>query len=163
MYFPGSNSDLLLLLACLLQLYYHIGPGSKLIAGVIGIALSIFCSFKIDSLWPSDTTWQRISGSTVAQVKAGCLMATSHYLNKCWLLNSEVLWHSLESNSTVSAQDTLPYDGFKILLFKILPGHKEITWHGVYHTVVNPYPIALPYGHGMGIGNIGICLSIVHE
>ena len=29
---------------------------------------------------------------------ACCLMAPSHYLNQCWLLISDVLWHSLETN-----------------------------------------------------------------
>ena len=39
----------------------------------------------LNSLWPSDaTSWHR-SGSTWAQVMACCLMATSHYLNQCWL------------------------------------------------------------------------------
>ena len=33
------------------------------------------------------------SGSTLAQVMACCLTATSHYLNQCWLI-SEALWYS---------------------------------------------------------------------
>ena len=42
----------------------------------------------INSLWPSDTirchkTWL-----------PNLLMAPSHYLNQCWLIISEVLWHS---------------------------------------------------------------------
>ena len=35
---------------------------------------------------------------------ACCLTAPSHYLNQCWLLSSEVLWHSPESNFTASGQ-----------------------------------------------------------
>ena len=46
--------------------------------------------------------WHR-SGSTVAQVKARCLIASSHYLNECWLLTDEVLWQSHESNFTLLA------------------------------------------------------------
>ena len=33
-------------------------------------------------------------GSTLAQVMTCCLMAPSHYLNQCWLIISEVQWHS---------------------------------------------------------------------
>ena len=37
-------------------------------------------------------------GSTLSQVTACCLAALSHCLNQYWLLISEVLWHSSESN-----------------------------------------------------------------
>ena len=49
----------------------------------------------INSLWSSDTTiWRQRSESTLAQVMACCLTAPSHYLNQCWLIISEVQWHS---------------------------------------------------------------------
>ena len=48
----------------------------------------------INSLWPGDAIWRHISGSTSAQVMACCLAAPSHYLNQCWLIIIEVLWHS---------------------------------------------------------------------
>ena len=35
-----------------------------------------------NSLWPSDTIWRQRSGSTLAQVMACWLTATSHYLNQ---------------------------------------------------------------------------------
>ena len=51
----------------------------------------------VNSFWPSDAIssirWQR-SGSTLAQVMACCLTVPSHYLNQCWLIISEVQWHS---------------------------------------------------------------------
>ena len=47
-----------------------------------------------NSLGPSDAIWRQRSGSTLAQVMACCLMAPSHYLNQCWLIISEVQWHS---------------------------------------------------------------------
>ena len=50
--------------------------------------------FPFNSLWPNDATWQQRSGSTLAQVMACCLTAPSHYLNQCWLIISEVQWHS---------------------------------------------------------------------
>ena len=42
-----------------------------------------------------DATWQQGSGSTLAQVMACCLTAPSHYLNQCWLIIKDVLWHGL--------------------------------------------------------------------
>ena len=47
-----------------------------------------------NSLWPSDIMWQHTSVSTLTQVMACCLAAPSHYLNQCWCIISEVLWHS---------------------------------------------------------------------
>ena len=35
------------------------------------------------SLWPSDVIWKFISWSTLVQVMACCLTASSHYLNQC--------------------------------------------------------------------------------
>ena len=55
-------------------------------------------SSEVNSLWPSDTIWRLRSGSTLAQVMAWCLTAPSHYLNQCWLIISEVTWHSYQSN-----------------------------------------------------------------
>ena len=48
----------------------------------------------VNSLWHSDTIWRQRSGSTLAQVMACCLTALSHHLNQCWLIISEVQWHS---------------------------------------------------------------------
>ena len=48
----------------------------------------------VDSWWPSDVIWRQGSRSTLAQVMAWCRQAPSHYLNQCWLMISEVLWHS---------------------------------------------------------------------
>ena len=38
----------------------------------------------LNSLWPGDTLWQHRSGSTLSQVMASCLTASSHYLDQCW-------------------------------------------------------------------------------
>ena len=54
------------------------------------------------SLWPSDAIWGHKSQSTLAQVMSCFLKAPSHYLNQCWFLFSEVLWHSPENNFTAS-------------------------------------------------------------
>ena len=45
--------------------------------------------------------------STMAQVMAWCLVAPIHYLNQCWLIISEVPYHSHESNFTESAPDNI--------------------------------------------------------
>ena len=37
---------------------------------------------------------------------ACCLMATSHYLNQCWLIIKGVLWHSPDNDFTGQDQDT---------------------------------------------------------
>ena len=52
----------------------------------------------INSLWLSDTIWWHRSGPTLAQIMASCLMTPSHHLNLCWLIISEVVWHSREPN-----------------------------------------------------------------
>ena len=57
------------------------------------ISSKLFGMQKVNSLWPNDTIWWQRSGSTLAQVMACCLMATSHYLNQCWFTISKVHWH----------------------------------------------------------------------
>ena len=47
-----------------------------------------------NTLWPSDAMWRLRSGATLAQVMTCCLTAPSHHLNQCWLIISEVQWHS---------------------------------------------------------------------
>ena len=87
----------------------------------------------VNSFWPTDAIWWHWSGSTLVYIMACCLMASTHYLNLCWLMNwsgstlvyvmacclmapthylnlcwlikNEVLWHSSKANSTGSAQD----------------------------------------------------------
>ena len=57
----------------------------------------------VNSLWPNDTIWRQRSGSTLAQVMACCLTAPSLYPNQCWLIISEVKWHSYKGNFTRDA------------------------------------------------------------
>ena len=48
---------------------------------------------------------------------ACCLTAPSHYLNQCWLIISEVLWHLPENNFTGNVQDTYHwYESEKLLI-----------------------------------------------
>ena len=55
---------------------------------------------NVISLWPSDAIWPQGSRSTLVQVMACCLTATSHYLNQCWLVITKVHWCSSEGNFT---------------------------------------------------------------
>ena len=55
---------------------------------------------QINSLCPSDVIWRQGSRSTLTQVMACCLTAPSHYLNQCWLMMSDVLWHSPDNKFT---------------------------------------------------------------
>ena len=52
------------------------------------------------SLWPSDAIWRHRSWSTLAQVMASCLTASSHYLNQGWLIVSTDQWRFSKGNLT---------------------------------------------------------------
>ena len=54
----------------------------------------------------------------MAQVMACCLTATSHYLNQCEFLISEILQHSPESNLVISQQ--VPKLLFRVMSLKIV-------------------------------------------
>ena len=69
----------------------------------------------VTSLWPSDAIWQHTSGSTLAQVMAWYLTAPSHYLNQCWLIMIEVMWHLPENKLLFYARIV------KITHFRLLP------------------------------------------
>ena len=68
----------------------------------------------VNSLWPRDVNWRQGSGSTLAQVMACCLTTPSHYLSQCWLVISEVLWHSPDRNFTENTQDIYCWNDFQI-------------------------------------------------
>ena len=85
---------------------------------------------SINTLWPTDAIWRHRSGSTLAQAMACCLMAPSHYLNQCWLLIIDVLWHSSESKFTARAQATILHNELQSYVLKLLsylPGINELT------------------------------------
>ena len=50
----------------------------------------------------SDAIWCCWTWSTLIQVVAWCLTAPCHYPNLCWLILSEILWHSPEFHSKYS-------------------------------------------------------------
>ena len=58
------------------------------------------------SFWPNDALWRRRSGSTLAQVMACCLTATSHYMNQCWFITSRVPRNYSEGNIVIRSENT---------------------------------------------------------
>ena len=54
----------------------------------------------VNPLWPSGAIWRHKCESTLAQVMACCLAASSHYLNQCYFITNKVQWHWFEGNFT---------------------------------------------------------------
>ena len=59
-----------------------------------------FLSNKL--LWPSYIIWCHESWSTLVQLMAWCLMASSHYLDQYWLIIKSVLWSISQEVSKIS-------------------------------------------------------------
>ena len=100
--------------------------------------------FNINSLWPSDTIWRNITGSTLAQVMACCLTPPSHYINHLWTTINEVLCHSSEGNLTENAHDICTWCEFetKSLHEPMLTDHQRglvaFIW-GLFHRKCSRY------------------------
>ena len=73
------------------------------------------------TLWLIAVIWWHKSGSILAQVMASCLTAPSHYLNQCWQIISEVLWHLHGGNFTEKAQDIYPPYHDEVIKWKHIP------------------------------------------
>ena len=58
------------------------------------VTYDVHVRFVLNSLWPNDAVWWHRFGSTWAHVMVCGLMTPSRYLNQCWLIITEVLWHS---------------------------------------------------------------------
>ena len=71
---------------------------------------------------------QHISGSTLAQVMAWCLMAPRCYLTHCWLIINVVLWNSPESNFRRGAQHINPLNEFWNYITKITATTYRDQW-----------------------------------
>ena len=87
------------------------------LAGTLHVYLNTACHYLILAQWRHMA--QR-SGSTLVQVMASCFMAPSHYLNQCWLIISDVQWHSYEGNFTRDASNINHYNQFENYITKIL-------------------------------------------
>ena len=75
---------------------------------LLSLTSQVPVGLDVYSLWPSDVTWRQESWSTLAQVMGCCLTAPSRYLNQCWLMISEVMWHSPDSNFTENTSRYFP-------------------------------------------------------
>ena len=79
------------------------------------------CLLGLNYIWPSDAICRRRTGSTLAQVMACCLTASSHYLNQCWLI-SKVQWQ----HRTVSQE--MPSITELSLEITYLTLHSDVSW-----------------------------------
>ena len=75
---------------------------------------------QVNSLWPSDTIWWHRSGLTLVQVMPCCLTAPSHYLNQCWLVIKEVLWHSFQGDVCLNTHNLNSKIVLEIYTFEIM-------------------------------------------
>ena len=79
-------------------------------------------------MWPSDAICRHRSGSTLAQVMAWCHQATSHYLNQCWFIISEISWHSPGGTCRGNMEDIYPWYDFEKYQFKIAATFPRGQW-----------------------------------
>ena len=83
----------------------------------------------VNSLGPGNALWQHRSRSTLAQVRACCLMAPNHYYpNQCWFRINKLLWYLLEKKITPAAQATIEYNEFENDTFKIIVPSPRCQW-----------------------------------
>ena len=92
-----------------------------------------------NSLRPSEAIWQHRSWSTLPQVMGCCLMATSHYVNQCWLIISDYLagFHRRAVSQWVPKLFSCVMS-LKIILLKLLshlPEANEWRYNALYRWV----------------------------
>ena len=111
------------------QLINSLAPGNDLtMQGSKALAdISLTLLALINSL-PSDVIWCQGYRSTLAQVMACCMTAPSHYLNQCWLMVCEVLWHSLDSNFTENTSVVYHWNGFETYQFETVVKAPRGQW-----------------------------------
>ena len=78
----------------------------------------------VTSLWLSDHIWRHGSGSTLAW----CLMASSHYWNRCWVITKSSLWNSPEGISQEMFRTWIHIMITRFELVLQLPGSNELTY-----------------------------------
>ena len=80
---------------------------------------------RLNTLWPIDAIWRYRSGSILARVMACCLQ---DHLDQFWLLITELLWDSPESNFTVSVQASILYNELEIYTFESIAASPRGQW-----------------------------------
>ena len=81
-----------------------------------------------NSLGPGDAIWRCRPGSILGQIMACCLMAPSHYLNHCWLIDTKVQWHSSDSSFRRDAPAIDHWNLFQNYLYKISSKSPRGQW-----------------------------------
>ena len=83
-------------------------------------------SWPVKSLAPGEAIWRRRNWSTLVEVMACCLTATSHFRNICWLTINEIPWHWFQGNVYLNIKDIKAHDVFEIMHIQ---SHRHI-WQG---------------------------------
>ena len=79
--------------------------------------------------WPTCTRQQFIMPAILwHRSRLTLAQAPSHYLNKCWLIIIEVLWHSTESIFIAITQAAFWYNEFENYMFKITSASPIDEW-----------------------------------
>ena len=79
-------------------------------------------------LWHNDAIWWHRSGSISVQVMVCCLTAPSHYMNQCWLIISEILWHSTQTIFEKNVEDINRQITFEMYTCKITSKFLRRQW-----------------------------------
>ena len=90
---------------------------------------------EINWLWTSDVILWHRSGSTLAQIMACCWMAPNHYLNQCWLINSEFFYIPFGPITQQIQMISISEVRLKISFFKILPHFSGAYEYIILHSV----------------------------
>ena len=121
----------------------------------------ILVKHLINSLRPSDAIWHHRSGSTWAQVMAGCLMASSHNLNQCWfLISKRSSGIHLRAISQGVPMVLFCIMSLKIIFLRLQPhflGANEL----IHHSMV--MPLVTKLGHHWFRLQLVICLETSHQ
>ena len=68
-----------------------------------------------------------------AKVMAYCMTAPIHYMNQCWLIIEDVLWHSHENNFTRNTHELHPLHVFGNYTFTITTASPSGQWVKLPH------------------------------
>ena len=109
--------------------------GHVALVAIIGTTLLVPC---LNSLWCGDAIWCHRSWPTLVQVMVCCLMPPSHYLNHCWPIISEVLWHSQEIFKICH----ITFSRFQTELNEVLAnGRKHYCCNYMYDLILQAYAL----------------------
>ena len=97
-------------------------------AELLAIGLLETSHWYINSLWPGDAIWWHGTRLTLDQVMACCLIATSHYLNQCWLIISEDPWHSSQGIIHRWSEDTNQWNEIENFSFQMASKSPRGQW-----------------------------------